>query len=174
MTKKLRYVFLFMTSTLVALSASIATSAEAAWQARIHASACMPLAGGGAPIDNVFGIQNDSATSALRLLCPAHDQTGQTKSSSALAVTVYDDTTVGSVVAFACGSLAFARGGSCGPTAVTGTTASSLGVALLGVSTTSVWTDEGLGVNYGYVVVDLPARQGGFRSSLQGYVQTVP
>ena len=169
MKRTLRYVVLFMTSTLVGLSASVATSAEA-WIARVHASACMTL--GGVPIDNLFGIQNDSTVATMAMLCPAHDQTGQLKgSTTGLGMTVFDDSTAASVTAFACGSLLLGRGGSCAPSAATG--ASFLGVSLLGISTAGVWIDDGLATSYGYFVVLVPPKQGtAFRSSLQGFQQT--
>jgi hypothetical protein len=107
-----RYFALFMTSALVALAASVATSAEA-WVARAHASACLTL--GGVPLDSAFGIQNDSLSS-MSLLCPAHDQTGQLKgTTTALGLTVSDDSTAAGVSAFACGSFLLGRGGQCGP-----------------------------------------------------------
>ena len=108
----------------------------------------------------------------MLLICPAHDQTGQQKASTtALGLTVFDDSTVGSVVAMACGSLQLAKGGSCNPSVATG--AGFLGTSLLSVTTAGVWIDEGLASSYGYVFVQLPPKQGAaFRSSLQGYQQT--
>jgi hypothetical protein len=167
MKMTLRYLVLFVTSALMGLSASVATSADA-WIARVHSSACMTL--GGAPVDSLFGIQND-ATSSMTLLCPAHDQTGQQKgTTTGLGVTVFDDTTAGFISAFACGSLVLGRGGACGP--AVNTTGTFIGASLLSVSTAGVWIDEGLSTTYGYLFVSLPGRQSTFRSSLQGYQQT--
>jgi len=166
MKPTLKYLMLFVTSGIVCLSTSIATTA-AAWETRTHPSACMTL--GGAPIDLAFGIQNDGAAPMV-VLCAARDETGAAKqTTTALNIHGYDDTTVGSVIVAQCRSLAFATGGACG--AGVSTSSPGLGNFALSVPVAGFW-NANTATDFGYVFISVPAKQGSaFRSIVRGVYQ---
>ncbi|MFM2415716.1 MAG: hypothetical protein RL385_439 [Pseudomonadota bacterium] len=150
----------------LALGAVVGTAGNAsAWNVRHHASDCTVL--GGAPIDLSMSIQNDSATSAMVLICPATDTDTMPKASDVnFNIHGFDNSTVAGIFAATCRSTWDVVGGACAPQFV------SSGIVQVNASLSrSAWTSDRYN-DFGYAIVSIPAKQGSFRSSFRGYFQS--
>jgi hypothetical protein len=146
-----------------------ASSDAAAWFVRSHTSACIAL--GGAPYDTGFSIQNDSAVSNMKLLCPATDTSSTPKATtSILNIHGYDDSSAANVKTAACRSTWAAPGGACQD----GQSSSGVGNFKLTVPTNVVWT-AGTAGDFGYAYINLPPKEGAaHRSNVRGIYQAGP
>lgn len=169
MMKKLstRSVVSFVGAFVVSAIVASAGSAGATGYVRLHASACMPFSG--TPMDYSWGIQNDSTTSRLGLLCPV-PMTNWLVANSINLVQVEvtdsnnDANSEGELRVSTCYSVDYIDGGVCSTTvASTGNTGT--GAQIVSPSAQGLASGES---TFAYVYVDLPKKDGTARSSLRG------
>jgi hypothetical protein len=164
-----KHLSLFLSAAIggAALGVAHQTSADT-WFGRHHASKCFSM--NGIPVDSNFGIQNDSTTSTLNLICPAIDEINHLKwMTTNMILYGADNSTVAAINAGACRANGFSEGGACGTTVSTGV--GSTGTYSLSAVTSGVWTSVTEG-DFGYVFVNIPPKQGSVRSTLRGLYQS--
>jgi hypothetical protein len=164
--KPIQYAGIFALAACAAFAAA-ASSPASAWFVRKHASACYTQ--GGLPIDVDWGIQNDSTTSDLAVLCPVEDETSRLKqNTNTLNVHGLDNSTAAVVRASACRGNYAVSGGSCA--SYLSTDSRGTGHYWLTIPTASVW-NASTASDFGYTIVVVPRKQGSFRSTFRGYYQ---
>ncbi len=158
----------------LSIVSALAGAMLASWMAPDTAQARMKVrsafgchASGGNAIDSSFAVANDSTTSDLVLRCDVENSTEFLRGEfDSFVVHGRDGTTTGKLAAQACRSTAAVIGGACSPSVAT--VIADVKDEALSVDT-GVWGGFLDGLDYGFIALRVPPKQGSSRSSINGF-----